>query len=93
MAAKSGMVRIHPLRVLVEMEGRARSARRSISGPEPGRGAATRVRRVACWGLRRFGRLPSRRRGRGSIVDVCVMESWKSWDGSVVVAQSFAKTW
>lgn len=47
MAAKIGRVR-NQWKVEVETDGRARSGRRSMRGPEPGRGAAIMVRREAC---------------------------------------------
>lgn len=70
MAAKTGRVRSQ--RLGEERGGRARSERRSISGPEPSLGAAMRVRRwrrglvEAFW--KSWRRSGVRRRGRESIL-------------------------
>ena len=54
MTAKIGTVRSHRLEEAID--GRARSERRSISGPSPGLGAAMRVRLGMTWLLKSFER-------------------------------------
>jgi hypothetical protein len=70
-ATKTGRVRSQ--RLGEEREGRARSARRSIRGPESGLGAAMRVRRWVGLALRKnWRRRGVWRRGRENILVVLV---------------------
>jgi hypothetical protein len=82
MAPKIGRVRSQ--RCGETRGGRARSERRSISGPESGLGAAMRVRRWrGCVLLRRLRRRGARRRERVNMVAEVVcgdgMDCWV-WD-------------
>jgi hypothetical protein len=67
MTAKIGNVRSH-LKEELATVGRARSARRSIRGPEPGLGAATMVLLGVTWRCINFRRPVGRIRDRGSMV-------------------------
>lgn len=83
MTAKMGRVRIH--RKELEIGGSARSARRSINGPEPGRGAATTVRRGVAWFLKRWRRVLGRIRDLEIIF--LVLRSFRRSGEGMIVAQ------
>ena len=75
MAAKIGSDRAHR-NVVVETGGSSRSARRSIRGPEPSRGAAMRVLRGAACRLEKAFTPHGRNRGLGNILVLVHNGSW-----------------